>query len=417
MAAGKSVGRGTPTETGEIADNAVTDAKLRDSGALSVIGRSANSSGDPADISATAASAAVLRESGSTVGFGTVATAGVADNAITDAKLADMAANSVKANATAGAADPVDLAVGANTVVGRVAGNIVAAQLATAQVADAAVTLAKMADIATARFIGRTTALTGVPEALTTAQATALLDAATATVKGLVPAPPNNTTTFLRGDATFAAPAAAAATVARYITEFAAAVRWSETIVGGANSAVGAGGLDISTSATATSSIRVLVQSGGAQAGAAYQLGSPLVSIMETPMAQGTDYQQYSGLYAITTGGSGITFTSSHIGFKITRAASGTASLFATQADGTTENASAALRTAVAGEVFDCVFKVNSTTSVDYYTRINGGALSSATNLTANIPAGNTGDFCIAISNAGVATNTRIVVSCFAYER
>ena len=76
---------------------------------------------------------------------------------------------------------------------------------------DAGVTLAKMADIATARIIGRTTAATGVPEALTTAQATALLDAATATLKGMVPTPPNNTTTFLRGDATFAAPASSGA--------------------------------------------------------------------------------------------------------------------------------------------------------------------------------------------------------------
>lgn len=39
------------------------------------------------------------------------------------------------------------------------------------------------------------------------------LAAATATVSGLVPTPPNNTTTFLRGDATFAAVPAATATV------------------------------------------------------------------------------------------------------------------------------------------------------------------------------------------------------------
>jgi hypothetical protein len=37
-----------------IADGAVTNAKLRDSSALSLVGRSANSSGDPADIAATA---------------------------------------------------------------------------------------------------------------------------------------------------------------------------------------------------------------------------------------------------------------------------------------------------------------------------------------------------------------------------
>ena len=68
----------------EVADNAISNAKLRNSGALSVIGRSANSTGDPADISATAASGAVLRESGSVLGFGTVATAGLAANSVDD---------------------------------------------------------------------------------------------------------------------------------------------------------------------------------------------------------------------------------------------------------------------------------------------------------------------------------------------
>src|SRR6185369_16249223 len=76
-----------------IADNTVTDAHLRDSGALSVIGRSANSSGDPADISATAATGAVLRESGSALGFGTIATAGIADDAITYAKIQNVSAS------------------------------------------------------------------------------------------------------------------------------------------------------------------------------------------------------------------------------------------------------------------------------------------------------------------------------------
>ena len=70
-----------------IANNAVTNTDIRDSGALSVIGRSANSSGDPADISATAASGAVLRESGSVLGFGTIVAAGIASDAITEAKL------------------------------------------------------------------------------------------------------------------------------------------------------------------------------------------------------------------------------------------------------------------------------------------------------------------------------------------
>lgn len=96
-------GSGNVTAAGAIQAAAVTSADLRNSGALSVIGRSANSSGVPADISAVAASGAVLRESGSTIGFGTVANAG----------LANMAATTIKANVTGGSAAPTDVTIAA----------------------------------------------------------------------------------------------------------------------------------------------------------------------------------------------------------------------------------------------------------------------------------------------------------------
>jgi hypothetical protein len=54
-----------------IANNAVSDAKLRQGGALSVIGRSANSTGNVADISA-ASDNQILRRSGTTLGFGSI---------------------------------------------------------------------------------------------------------------------------------------------------------------------------------------------------------------------------------------------------------------------------------------------------------------------------------------------------------
>lgn len=71
-----------------IADDAVTDAKLRESAALSVIGRSANSTGNPADIAA-ANDGEVLRRSGATLGFGQVVAAGIASDAVITAKILD----------------------------------------------------------------------------------------------------------------------------------------------------------------------------------------------------------------------------------------------------------------------------------------------------------------------------------------
>ena len=70
----------------KIADDAIGNEHIRDSAALSVIGRSANSSGNPADIAATT-DGYVLRRSGTTLGFGQVVTAGIANNAVTESKL------------------------------------------------------------------------------------------------------------------------------------------------------------------------------------------------------------------------------------------------------------------------------------------------------------------------------------------
>lgn len=61
----------TGLPTAGLVDNAVTNAKLRDSAGLSVIGRGANSTGDPADIVA-GTNHQVLRRDGSSLGFGAV---------------------------------------------------------------------------------------------------------------------------------------------------------------------------------------------------------------------------------------------------------------------------------------------------------------------------------------------------------
>lgn len=109
---GDVVAAGPGSAAATIQTAVVTYAKIQNIGALAVMGRAANSSGVGADIQATGASDAVLRESGGTIGFGTIATGGIANNAVTLAKLATQATNTVLGNATSGTAVPTALAVG-----------------------------------------------------------------------------------------------------------------------------------------------------------------------------------------------------------------------------------------------------------------------------------------------------------------
>jgi hypothetical protein len=89
------------TVGGALFDNSVTDAKLRDSVALSVIGRATNSSGDPTDIVASS-DGDILRRSGTTLGFGAIpessVTGLVGDLAAIEADIAALPTGSGTAN-------------------------------------------------------------------------------------------------------------------------------------------------------------------------------------------------------------------------------------------------------------------------------------------------------------------------------
>ena len=122
-------------------------------------------------------------------GTGSVA-ATIAAGVVTNSKLADVATSTFKGRTTAGTGSPEDLTVsqaktllnltGTNsgdqtiTLTGDVTGSGTGSFAAT--IAAGVVTNAKLANVATATFKGRTTAGTGSPEDLTVAQAKALLD-------------------------------------------------------------------------------------------------------------------------------------------------------------------------------------------------------------------------------------------------
>lgn len=83
-------------QTAGLGSNVVTDGKLRQSAAMSVIGRAADSVGNVADITA-GVDGYVLRRSGTSVAFGQIAAAGIANGAVTNAKLADDSVDDTKA--------------------------------------------------------------------------------------------------------------------------------------------------------------------------------------------------------------------------------------------------------------------------------------------------------------------------------
>ncbi len=152
---------------GSIADDAVTNAKLRNSGATSVIGRSASSAGDPADITASADDQ-VLRRAGGVLGFGQIGTGSIADDAITNGKLRDSAGVSVIGRSASSTGDPADITASADDQVLRRAGGVLGfGQIETGSIADDAITFAKMENVPPGRLLGRFTASTGDIETIT----------------------------------------------------------------------------------------------------------------------------------------------------------------------------------------------------------------------------------------------------------
>lgn len=184
------------------------DGKLSIAGhtALSVVGRSANSSGDLADIAAGTDNF-VFRRSGTALGFGLLVSANLDPAAgIAFTQLAALTSG----NILVGNVSNVAVSVSAS-------GDVTISNAGVFAIGANKVTLAQMAQVATATFLGRTSASTGNVEALTVTQATALLnsfvgDSGSGGTKGLVPAPAAGDAAalkFLKADGTWALPTGA----------------------------------------------------------------------------------------------------------------------------------------------------------------------------------------------------------------
>lgn len=155
----------------QIKDAGVTYAKFQTIAACSVFGRSANSSGVGAAISAGSDNTVLTRSSGS-LGF----------TSISNAMMSAMAAKSVKVNATNASAVPTDLAGTAADQVFQVNSTNTGLEwgtIRTGGITNSAVTYAKIQNVTTTnRVLGRVSAGAGVVEELTPANLQAILASA-----------------------------------------------------------------------------------------------------------------------------------------------------------------------------------------------------------------------------------------------
>lgn len=189
-------------------------------------------------------------------------------------------------------------------------------------------------------------------------------------------------------------------------------------VISGFDGGVGANGVSLSSGSSSGNTTTVKAHI-ALDAGFNVYAGSPIftTSILCNSLTKASGSgSSFFGIGQPTVAGSGHTYTVRHIGFKILKSG-GTVSLYATQADGTTETASAALTTLSDSDSLDLIARVNGTSSVDYYYRKNGGSLSSATNLTTNIPSGTSTDLQFSVSNNSTAFTFAFACPYASYER
>ena len=166
---GSFVGSGADLTGITVADNAITLAKMAGlaRGKL-IVG---DSSGDPSALAAGGANT-VLQSDGTDITYNTVATAMIADNAVSLAKMSGLARGKIIAGDSSG--DPAALAAGgANTVLQSDGTDISYNTVATAMIADNAVSLAKMAGLARGKIIAGDSS--GDPAALALGSANTVL--------------------------------------------------------------------------------------------------------------------------------------------------------------------------------------------------------------------------------------------------
>ncbi len=200
-------------------------------------------------------------------------------------------------------------------------------------------------------------------------------------------------------------------------TTFETAGRFASLVSGGTNT-FNTTGLLLDTTVTTTRCAGITWQIGPNGSGGDITANNPTFSAAFNTTTNGTAGSAFMGIGVPTVAGSGHTYTVLHAGFKILYTAGPTVTLYATQANGVTESASSALTTFASNDNVEVCFKINGTSSIDYYWRKVGSAWSSATNIATNMPSSSTSQFIqFSLANDSNATQNQLTFLGASYRR
>lgn len=190
---GDVTGSGTGSFAAAIAPAAVTLAKMANLAANSIIGNNTGSAATPAALTPTQVKTLLAIAAGDVSGLGSLATMSSVD------------LSGAQASGVLAAARFPALTGDVTTTAGSLATTIGNNTVGTTKIVPSSVTNAKLANMADQTLKGNISGAAAAPSDLTAAQVTAMLNAATTSLKGLVPAPGTATGLFLRDDLTWAA--------------------------------------------------------------------------------------------------------------------------------------------------------------------------------------------------------------------
>lgn len=197
-------------------------------------------------------------------------------------------------------------------------------------------------------------------------------------------------------------------------TCFETAGRFIESTSGSGSATFGNQGVTIAPGTTATSHDRLLWWITGSVFNNNPTFTCSLLCLGGFEVGDGVGFV---GLGNPTISGSGFTETGvNYCGFEFKKT-TGVTTIIAVQCDGGgTVTFSGTLRTLTDGDYIELFIKKNGTTSIDYYTRLNGGALSAKTTLSATLPSGGETHIQFSSSNKGTTDNFQIQLQTAAYE-